>query len=418
MTGGVLLAAALAALLAVANALRPPRVAVLAVPAWFTAWLTIELAWHLLVLGAVAVAALIAAGALDSTLGLIALVPAAAAFGALLAIALRSRRTLVQVRGALEELEPDHDGAPRYPRSHLVVPPLVFLHRGVRVERGITYARHGGRRQKLDAFVPKRAAGGQRPALVYLHGGGWITGTRREQGLPLLGHMARQGWAGFNVGYRTSPAATWPEHVVDVKAAIAWVRENAGRFGVDPSFVAVAGGSAGGQLAALAALTAGDPEFQPGFEDADTSVQAAVPFYGVYDLTNEEGVYAPEIVSWVLEPWVFKTRLRDDPGLWRRGSPMFRISPGAPPFMVVHGDRDSLVPVEDARLFAERLRDVSDSPVVYAEMLGAQHAFDVFPSARSVRVIEGIERFLTTTRDRRSAPEPEVERELAEELAG
>ena len=126
------------------------------------------------------------------------------------------------------------------------------------------------------------------------------------------------GWVGFNIDYRLSPAATFPDHLVDVKRAIAWVREHAAEYGADPDFICLTGGSAGGHLCALAALTADDPAYQPGFEDADTSVAAAVPFYGVYDLTDSEGIYYRELLEWVLERYVLQGPLADDPELLSR----------------------------------------------------------------------------------------------------
>ena len=129
--------------------------------------------------------------------------------------------------------------------------------------------------------------------MIQVHGGGWIAGSRLEQGIPLLNHLAANGWIGFAVDYRLSPRATMPEHVIDVKRAIAWVRAHADELGVDPERIALTGGSAGGHLTALAALTADDKALQPGFEDADTSVAAAVPFYGIYDFTDPDTLYSP-----------------------------------------------------------------------------------------------------------------------------
>ncbi len=105
----------------------------------------------------------------------------------------------------------------------------------------------------------------------------------------MLSHLAANGWVCFNLNYRLSPGATFPDHLVDLKAGLAWIREHADQWGIDPNFIAVTGGSAGGHLAALMGLTANDPEYQPGFEDADTSLQAAVPIYGVYDFTSRLG---------------------------------------------------------------------------------------------------------------------------------
>jgi acetyl esterase/lipase len=208
--------------------------------------------------------------------------------------------------------------------------------------------------------------------------------------------MAANGWVGFNVDYRLSPRATLPDHVIDVKRAIAWVREHADEFRIDSRRICLTGGSAGGHLCALAALTADDRSLQPGFEDADTSVAAAVPFYGVYDMLDDDAVYYEGLRSWLLEEVVIKRRRDEDPEAFRAVSPTYRVHPGAPPFMVFHGERDTLVPPDDARTFVRRLEAASESEVLYVELPGAEHAFDLFPSLRTARVVEGIERFLRT----------------------
>ena len=123
-----------------------------------------------------------------------------------------------------------------------------------------------------------------------------------------------------------------------------------------------------------------------------------MPFYGLYDLTDPEGIYYPELVEWVLERHVFKARLDDEPERFRAASPVHRVHAEAPPFLILHGERDTLVPVADARRFVAALRAVSESPVLYAELAGAEHAFDILPSVRTARVVEAIERFLATVR--------------------
>ena len=132
---------------------------------------------------------------------------------------------------------------------------------------------------------------GKAPVLVQVPGGAWVIGWRRPQAYPLMSHLVSRGWVCVSLNYRVSPLHTWPDHIVDVKRALAWVKENIAGYGGDPNFVAISGGSAGGHLSSLAALTPNDPQFQPGFEDADTSVVAAVPVYGRYDLfsTNDPG---------------------------------------------------------------------------------------------------------------------------------
>jgi acetyl esterase/lipase len=400
MTASVLLVVlGLLAVLGFLNALRPLRTSWGLGPAWLAAWITVELAPHLLVFGALAGAVLVVLGALDEPIGWIGLGALLVAEAGAIPLVLRARRTVVELDGVTSELDPSEPESP-YPRSHIVFPWLMLRRRGVRVVRGVEYARHGNLRLRLDVYLPRAPAERPRPAIVEVHGGGWIMGSRREQAIPLLTHLAANGWVGFNIDYRLSPRATFPDHVVDVKRAIAWVREHAEEYGVDPSFIALTGGSAGGHLCALAALTAGDPTLQPGFEEADASVAAAVPFYGAYDLLDEDGRHAP-LVHRLLERWVFKVRRRDDPQRFRAASPMHRVHADAPPMLVIHGERDSMLPVEEARLFADRLREASDSPVLYAEMRGGQHAFDLIPSWRTVPVIDAIERFLATVRRRR-----------------
>jgi acetyl esterase/lipase len=171
------------------------------------------------------------------------------------------------------------------------------------------------------------------------------------------------------------------------------VQENIARYGGDPDFIALTGGSAGGHLCALAALTANDPQWQPGFADADTSVAAAVPFYGVYDFVDEGRIGNRGLVP-LVQRHLFHAKLRDRPELFRAASPMHRVHRDAPPFFVVHGGNDSLVPVEQARLFAETLRAVSSAPVVYAELPGAQHAFDVIGSPRAHSAARAVAGFL------------------------
>ncbi len=153
---------------------------------------------------------------------------------------------------------------------------------------------------------------------MQVHGGGWVLGFKDRQGQLLMRQMAKAGWVCCNVDYRLSPMATFPDHLVDVKKAIAWIREHSDELGVDPDFLAVTGGSAGGHLTALAALTAGDPGLQPGFEDADTSVQAAVPFYGVFDFKNRDGLWPKEMITQYLAPLVMKSDPGSDPEAWTR----------------------------------------------------------------------------------------------------
>jgi acetyl esterase/lipase len=271
--------------------------------------------------------------------------------------------------------------------------------------RDIAYG-DAGRRNQLDVW--RRAdlpADGRAPVLVQVHGGAWVMGEKHNQALPLLSHLAQRGWVCVSTTYRLSPRATWPDLIVDVLKAVAWTKANIEQFGGDPSFVAITGGSAGGHLSALAALAAGDPDFQPGFETADTSVQAAVPLYGVYDWLNRYGTNHDEFLPWI-EQKVIKQSVAAAPDVFDRASPLGRIHSAAPPFFVLHGANDSMVKVDQARSFADELRKGSDAPVVYAELPAAQHAFDVIRSPRAIHTVHAIERFLGVVYgDYRRAPD-------------
>ncbi|MGP4027704.1 alpha/beta hydrolase fold domain-containing protein [Actinomadura sp. 3N407] len=407
--------------LVAANAHAPPRNAVLLAPGFFCAWLTIEMAPHVLVTWAAATALVAMSGGLAGWAGWAGLALAVLGMAGVAATLVASRRTTVTLRDCGAPLDLDPEGAPRYPLAHLIVPQLCLIpRRGVRVERNIVFHDEGGLRLKLDVFRPagERSGGGPRPGLMQIHGGAWVIGDKREQGLPLLNHMALQGWVGFNVNYRLSPRATWPEHLIDLKHFVAWYKEHAEEYGADPDFLCVTGGSAGGHLTAMVALTANVQEFQPGFEDADTTVQGAVPFYGVYNFFEAGPWPRPMGDTRILERMVIKQPFAENQEAYAKASPVTYISKDAPPFFVIHGSRDSLIPVAEARRFVERLRDVSDAPVIYAEMKGAQHAFDVFPSYRTARVIEGVERYLTGLhRQYRQDSGPAVPGEVTESLA-
>ena len=364
---------------------------------WFGATFVRELAWQLAIVDALALALGRALGTGRYRIGRLAELVVGVNLLLHLRHAVTAHLSARSVERALEGL-PEPRRETRVPRSHLALPPLMFFAAHRTIERGRPYAEAGGTKLRLDVYRPAEEIpppeGSRRPAVIQVHGGGWLSGSRFEQGIPLLNHLAALGWTGFNIDYRLSPQATWPDHVVDVKRAIAWVRSNADELGVDPDRIAITGGSAGGHLTALAGLSENDPAFQPGFEDEDTTVLAAVPFYGVYDLTDSAGHYYPQLREWAFERIVIKRPLAEARETYEQASPLHRVHAAAPPFMVIHGDRDTLVPVGDARDFVARLGAVSRSEVRYVELPGAEHAFDLWPSVRTARVADAIGRFL------------------------
>lgn len=245
----------------------------------------------------------------------------------------------------------------------------------------ITYG-PDARNHLLDIWRhPDIKPGDRAPVLVQIPGGAWTVNGKRPQAYPLMGRMAELGWICVSIDYCKSPAKAWPAHIIDVKRALAWVRANIAEYGGDPDFIAVTGGSAGGHLASLAALTANDVSLQPGFEDADTTVQAAAPYYGVYDLTDAEKMH--EMMLPFLEHFVMQARYTDQPELFESASPISHVHRGAPPFFVLHGENDSVIPSVQARAFCGALRQAGAPTVCYAELPNAHHAFDMFATIRS-----------------------------------
>ncbi len=386
------------------NALLPrSRRSVFAVPSFFAAWPTTELAPQFLVVQVAGTVVFVWRGALDEPAGGFALALALLSWVGLVAIARRARRAGAVVERALAEgLGGDYAAtlggvdapASRRPRSIVrLAVALPLPDSRIEVMRDITYAPGAGRRHRLDVYRPKAPVTGA-PVLLQVHGGAWIIGNKRQQALPLMHHLSAHGWVCVAPNYRLSPRATFPDHLVDVKLALRWIREHVAEYGGDPDFVVITGGSAGGHLAALAAFTANDPGYQPGFEAVDTSVDACVPFYGAYDLTGRFGGRGADGMGGLIERMVLKRTLADDPAAFSRASPLDQVHGGAPPFMVVHGTDDSLVPIEEARAFAERLRTLSPGPTVFLELPGTQHAFEILHSIRSEVVVEAVHRFL------------------------
>jgi acetyl esterase/lipase len=384
-------------LMATINAFRPFRQKLLLFPSMIWSWLVIGLPLQHVVFQMLIAALLVWGGGLEHLVGWIGAGILVAAWCGHLYLYVKSRRSKGVVDAALAAAGIPRTGAPVAKWRTLVALPI----QGREIDKisNVRFRRVAGRTLSLDVYRPATSGEG-RPALLYLHGGAWAVGSNREQGLPLLQHMTRNGWVCFSANYRLSPGATFPDHLVDVKAALAWIREHGAEYGADASFVAVSGGSAGGHLAALTGLTEDDPRYQSGFEAADTSVQSVVPIYGVYDTTNRFGAQTDEYVTMLMEPLVIKAFLDEEPERFAEASPIDRIHPDIPPFLVIQGDNDTLAPVVEARAFVAELESHSTSPVVYMEFPGAQHIFDLFYSYQSAQMVEGVLAFLNDAHTR------------------
>jgi acetyl esterase/lipase len=271
--------------------------------------------------------------------------------------------------------------------------PFRFKREGVRRHSHISYA-DAGKRNLLDIYHPQEPREGGFPVLLQVHGGAWMIGEKEQQALPLMYHMAQRGWLCVAINYRLSPKAAFPAHIIDVKKAIAWIREHIHEYGGNPDFLAITGGSAGGHLSSLAALTPNRQEWQPGFEQADTTVQAAVPFYGVYDFLDRFDIRPEMSMEKMIADRVMQCSLQENKALWETASPLDHVSADAPPLFVIQGTHDSLVWVEEARAFVSALQAVASRPVAYVELPGAQHAFEIFHSVRTDHTVNAVAHFL------------------------
>ena len=380
------------------------------VPLYFLfGWLTGELAVIHLLLQVGFTAVIAFAGVMDSGLAQTGLGIFALSWLGLVYLHLQAMDTQRVLQGALRRsLGRDYRSTLPVERQRVLedtivsrewLRPFHFRREGVRLHSHLSYA-DAGKRNLLDIYHPHEPREGGYPVLLQVHGGAWMIGEKEQQAKPLMYHLAQRGWLCVAINYRLSPRSAFPAHIVDVKKAIAWVRQNIREYGGDPDIIAITGGSAGGHLSALAALTPNLAEWQPGFEEADTAVQAAVPFYGVYDFTDRYEVRPEMSMEDMLSRRVMQCSLQDNRERWEKASPLSHVRADAPPMFVLHGSHDSLAWVEEARLFVSALQAASSQPVVYGELPGAQHAFELFHSVRTDYTVNAVTDFLEWTHAR------------------
>lgn len=386
------------------TAIRPLGGAAASVPSFFIGWLASELAPQLLAVTALDTAAeLTVRRSRPGSPSRAGLAFAAVTAAGLTYLAVNANRSAVHVESTLrdglgedylKELEEPPSTEDLRTRVLELARPFKTARPGVEVIRDVNYT-VGGKRARLDIYRAKDTDLSGAPVLVQVHGGGWTIGTKEREGQLLMNRMAERGWICVAMNYRLAPKHPFPAQIIDVKRAIAWTHENIASYGGDPDYLVVTGGSAGGHLAALAALTPGEPEYQPGFEGAETSVAGCVPFYGIYDLAGLTGdKHAVTMRDTFLAPHVFKKDPVADLADFVKASPLTHVSSDAPDFFILHGANDSLVDVRQARAFVAKLKEQSDATVTYAEFPGAQHAFETFGSIRSHHVIRAVERWL------------------------
>ena len=392
------------------TALRPRRRGVLAALSYPVGWVAGELPTQAITVE-LALLGLLAwwgwpVGWIDPVVAVLALVVIGGNL-ALFVAAWQARRVVVAAMAnapdrPLVVAGPREDVYGRWWRTALKLP---FHPRGLIVTKNVPYGPEP--RHRLDVWRTREDLAGA-PVIFYIHGGAWTFGDKREQGRPMLHEFCARGWIVVAANYRLAPRDPWPAQIEDVIRTLAWVKREIAAYGGDPERVVIAGGSAGGHLAALAALAGDDPAWRAG-EDAslDLSVRGCLSFYGVLEMTGDEDHWRGlgQGLRRLLEHRVVQMSYAGHEDLYRSLSPLHRLRAGAPPFFVVQGVTDTLVDVQVARNFVDAFRARCVAPIYYVELPLTQHAFDLTASPRT----SATTRAAITFAEAVAAPRPPLE---------
>ncbi|KZY75381.1 hypothetical protein A3741_24100, partial [Oleiphilus sp. HI0069] len=322
------------------NVLRPhyshPKWIVLS---FLLGWLTGELALHVIAFQLIVVFLFVVFGAVDS------FIPAVSLVICVLSWLFLSYHYFsgYKAKGLMDQIviphrrKEDNSSWSRHEELdtfRLLYPFYSWTDPGVQNIKDVVYHKVDGMNLKLD-IRRARTTANFAPVLFQIHGGAWTHGygSKKEQGIPLMVEMAKRGWICVAIDYRLSPKATMPEHIIDCKRALAWVKEHIKEYGGNPDFIVTTGGSAGGHLCSLLSLSANDESLQPGFEDVDTSVQGCIPYYGIYDLMNEQNLQLTVGLDIIMRKNIIKQTKQENTEIYRHMSPINHINEAAPPFL-------------------------------------------------------------------------------------
>lgn len=237
---------------------------------------------------------------------------------------------------------------------------------GVVMEGDVVYASPGGRELRLDVFRPE-VPGERRPAVVFVHGGGWLWGSKLEH-RTTAAHLAARGFVTASIEYRLARERIYPAALDDVKAAVGWLRANAARYGIDPELVGAAGSSAGAHLVAMLGVV---PERGPG---TATAVKAVAGIATPVDLASQyqRDRFSPALFLGAGSP-------KEHPDLWAEASPINHVNPRAAAFLFLHGTDDGLVSYAEALQMAERLKAAGVRAEVFTADRGTHDFFFQHP---------------------------------------
>jgi acetyl esterase/lipase len=243
---------------------------------------------------------------------------------------------------------------------------------GVVAHRDLAYAPGGHVRQKLDLYLPRDA--GSLPLIVWIHGGAFRMGSKEDR-IPF--EMLEQGYAIASLNYRLSQHTLFPAQIEDCKAAVRWLRAHADTYGLDPLRFASWGESAGGHLAAMLGTAGHERSFEVGEHlEHSSRVQAVLDFFGPTDFLQMDAHRLPEGMIHDApdspESQLVGGPIQELPAEVARANPVTYVNPQAPPFLIVHGDRDPLVPYHQSTLLVAAL-EAAGVPVTFYTVVGAGH---------------------------------------------
>lgn len=253
----------------------------------------------------------------------------------------------------------------------------------VRIEKDVAYL-GPDREEKGDLYLPAEVKPGTRcPAVVIIHGGGWSGGVKRAAREINIGTtLASHGYVGFSIDYvlANKGKPTWPQNLYDCKTAVRWLRKNAERLHIDPAHIGAIGGSAGGHLAAMLAVTGPDAGLDPKepYGEYSCQIQASVDLYGPADLMT----WPPGSKGIGMLPG---TRA-EKPELYRLASPGTHADKNDPPILILHGTADKTVDVAQSVELAEVLKRAG-TPHELVIVEGAPHTFHLQPKQRDLRPV-------------------------------
>ncbi len=245
----------------------------------------------------------------------------------------------------------------------------------VEVVRDVEFGQGGGRALKLNIVRPKAPPAEPMPVVVYVYGGAWRGGTREAGVRPLL-PFARKGYFGASIEYRLSQEAKFPAQIEDCKCAIRFLREKAKEYSIDPARIGVWGPSAGGHLAALLG-TSGDAkelEGSGGWPGRSSRVQAVVDWFGPTDFLKMGQGRLDHDAAGSPESLLVGGAIQENKEKCSKANPITYVSKDAPPFLIMHGDKDDTVPINQSELLHEALKKAGvDS--TFEVVKGAGHGF-------------------------------------------